>query len=57
MDLTLALMVREANSLNSYYVKVVKFLNNLDVAHIVINTSRTLIVGSTYCPIPSSHAK
>jgi hypothetical protein len=38
MDLTLVLMLREANSLNSYNVEVVKFLNNLDAAHIVINT-------------------
>jgi hypothetical protein len=57
MDLMLVLMVREANSLNSYNAEVVKSLNNLDVVHIVINTSRTLIVGFTYCPIPSSHAK
>jgi hypothetical protein len=39
MDITLVLMVREANSLNSYNAEIVKFLNNLDVAHIVINTS------------------
>jgi hypothetical protein len=45
---------KDANSSNSTKVKLVKVLNKFGVAHIVVNTSQTSIVGSIDCPTPSS---
>jgi hypothetical protein len=53
MDLARVLIVgtvKEANSLNSYNVKLVKRLNNLGVVHIVANKFQTLIARSIDLP-------
>jgi hypothetical protein len=49
MALAWALMVgnpREANSSNSFNIKLDKVVNNVNVAHIVLKTSRAPTVGS-----------
>jgi hypothetical protein len=44
----------DAKSSNSMAMKLIRFLNSARVDCSVVNTSQTLVVGSTKCPPPSS---